>query len=60
MILNPDNCHFLTLSFDQLLPDICFNNIIIENDSEEKIFWMAINIKLNWQPYSKAWSINST
>ena len=53
MLLNPDKCHFLTLSFNKPFPDFSFENTIIKNFTEEKILGIVIDNNLNFKSHMK-------
>ena len=45
MVLNACKCHFLTVGFNELIPDFSFNDTINENITEEKIPGIVIDNK---------------
>ena len=53
MILNPDNCYFLTLGFQDSQPSFCYDNITIKNVSKEKILGITIDNKLTFKGHLK-------
>ena len=53
MILNPDNCYFLTPGFQDAQPSFCYDNITIKNVSKEKILGITIDNKLTFKGHLK-------
>ena len=49
MVLNTDECYFLTLGFNKLFPDFSFENTIVKNVTEEKILVIVIDNNLNFK-----------
>ena len=53
IILNPDKHQFLTLGFNKPFPNFFFENTIIKNATEEKIFGIVIDNNLNFKSHMK-------
>ena len=53
MLLIPDKCHFLTLSFHKPFPDFSLKNTIIKNVTKEKILGIVMDNKLNFKSHMK-------
>ena len=52
-ILNPDNCYFLTLGFQDAQPNLFYNNLTFKNVSEENILGITIDNKLTFKSHLK-------
>ena len=57
VVLNPDKCHFLTLSFNKPFPDFSFENTIRGKDS-----WLGIvtDNNLTFKSHEKRYVIKPT
>ena len=53
MILNPNNCYFLTVGFQDAQSNFSYDNITIKNVSEEKILGITIDNKLTFKSHLK-------
>ena len=51
MVWNPSKCHFMKLGFQDQNFDLHYENIVIENSSEEKLFGITREDKLNFECY---------
>ena len=51
MVWNPSKCHFMKLGFQDQNFDFHYENIVIENSSEEKLFGITREDKLNFECY---------
>ena len=52
MVLNPDNCHFMTLRFQNQNFGLHYKNVVIKNSAEEKILGITIDNKLNYKAHT--------
>ena len=53
IILNPDNCYFLTLGFQDAQCNFSYDNITINDVSDEKILGITIDNKLFQKSFEK-------
>ena len=53
MILNPNNCYFLTVGFQDAQSSFSYDNITIKNLSEDKILGITIDNKLTFKSHLK-------
>ena len=53
MLLNPDECHFLTLSLNKPFPDFFYENAIIKDVTNEKNLGIVIDNNLNFKSHIK-------
>ena len=53
MTLNPDNCYFLTVGFQDAQSNFSYDNITIKNLSEDKILGITIDNKLTFKSHLK-------
>ena len=51
MVLKADKCHFLTVGFNEPIPDFSLNNTTIKNVTKEKILGIVIDNKLNFKSH---------
>ena len=53
MVLKADKCHFLTVGFNEPIPDFSLNDTTIKNVNKEKILGIVIDNKLNFKSHFK-------
>ena len=53
MTLNPDNCYFLTVGFQDTQSNFSYDNITIKNLSEDKILGITTDNKLTFKSHLK-------